>query len=189
MRYVNENHICTWKGSNFTCSAHGPSRFPCVPSSPSAAPSAVLPPGWKWTTRQSFKTQTVLNLTHNGIYSNSGYNLHLSQRSPRLQSRFWRKRHMIRAWRQCRWLHGLGRPEQSQMTQGERGSNRVHLQGRHGLDHLTMCPTNKEKNTPLMGRKLLWHLGLTKVNDFEIKLKLNRKVCFNAYVQTKYRAD
>lgn len=137
----------------------------------------------------SFKTQTVLNLTHNATYSNSGYNLHLSQRSPRLQSRFWRKRHMIRAWRQCRWLHGLGRPEQSQMTQGERGSNRVHLQGRHGLDHLTMCPTNKEKNTPLMGRKLLWHLGLTKVNDFEIKLKLNRKVCFNAYLQTKYRAD
>lgn len=30
---------------DFTCSAHGPLRFLCVPSSPSAAPSAVSPPG------------------------------------------------------------------------------------------------------------------------------------------------
>lgn len=30
---------------DFTCSAHGPSRFLCVPSSPSVALSVVLPPG------------------------------------------------------------------------------------------------------------------------------------------------
>ncbi len=85
---------------------------------------------------------------------------------------------MIRAWRQCRWVHAPGPLKQSQMTQGERGSNRVHLQGRHGLDHLMMCPTNmRGEYRPLL------RLILRKTLN-----KLNGKAWLNVYLQTKCRA-
>lgn len=97
----------------------------------------------------------------------SCHDLHLLQRSLRLQSRFWRKRHRSWAWRRCRWEREPGPPERSRMIQGERGSNRVHRWGRHELGHQTMRPTNRRISTILYYTiiKHNWSLTLLYIKD------------------------
>lgn len=46
------------------------------------------------------------------------------------------------------------------MTQEERGSNRVHLQDRHELDHLMLCPVDKDNYENTFSEQ-----GFTKINN------------------------
>lgn len=120
-----------------TCLAHAPWRSLCVPSSPSAAPSAAWPPD-----ENNITSVNVSSVRPGRKSSRATRRLRLWLRIPTPRSRSLRRRHRNPAWRQCRWRREPGHPGQNQMTREAKGSSRGRPLGRPGLVLRLKCPGN-----------------------------------------------
>lgn len=120
-----------------TCLVHAPWRSLCVPSSPSAAPSAALPPD-----ENNMTSVNVSSVKPGRRSSCATRRLRLWLKIPTPRSRSLRRRHRNPAWRRCRWRREPGRPGQNQTTREEKGSSRGRPLGRPGLVLRLTCPGN-----------------------------------------------